>query len=206
MGNSEAGNANTVGTGIRVLAITAGCFMAAGGCGSGEAAYCLIVSMTLVLGALIQPYLARAGKLLMWTGAFFLSVMSLFGFLGALPRALAALCIFRDWFVVAVMLHSLASLLLIISCDVVLLADYWNRRAGRPVADQLVQRNGQWLVWFATLILTLWLLAICVLCLAAYRRSGGSGILLASVALGIIVTLGDVALAIKAVKMWRQSG
>jgi len=188
---------------IRSLAVATGCFIAVGGSSSAGGLYCPIVAGILVLGAIVQPHSPRAGKWLMWAGASLLTLLFVPFSILVLPKAIGGLRYYHDYSDLGVISHWVVSLLLLIWCDTVLVIDTWRIRGVREVAELRPPGDGEWLVCLAALGLSLWLLVICVLGVSAYRRIGGLDILLMSLALGLLVVLFDVALAIKVVKMWR---
>lgn len=98
----------------------------------------------------------------------------------------------------------LVSFSLVIGCDAAMVIDAWKLRDRRTVAGPRSPAVGEWLVWLAALGLSLTWVPVSVLGVFAYRRHGGLGNLLFSLASGLVVDVLDVALVVNAVKIWRD--
>jgi small-conductance mechanosensitive channel len=94
----------------------------------------------------------------------------------------------------------LLALALVLWCDVAFVMDAWMLRRNRDGLGEPSRRSSSWLVWVAALALSLYLFAMSVLGMRAYRLHGRLDILLTGVVLSSVVLWFDVALAVHAVK------
>ncbi len=110
---------------LRRLALVASVVTAIAG-SLGLGLYFLIVPSFLALGTLLQPYFHGAGRLLMWIGSILLS-------LWIFPYGLGTLFSYRLVARVDVLGLALASLVLVVLCDVGLAMDLARRKRTQSV-------------------------------------------------------------------------
>jgi hypothetical protein len=118
-------NTGTIAKSTRWLAVAAGCFTAVTGTISVGGLF-FVAPILLILGVIVQPYVQRSGKWLMWMGASFLTFMTLPLGIVLLPEYLKTMRLDahyqHDALRVMIPLW-VVSLLLIILCDMVLVID-----------------------------------------------------------------------------------
>ena len=187
---------------VRWLAIVAGLLCGLGGSLLFGPLFLLVPSVQ-ILGAVIQPYSPRPGRLLLSVGVLFLS---LYAGLFLAPQAFGAISTFRsayDLEHVALFVLLLIALLSVIWCDVAFVRAIRHLRHNPNMAERRFPSPGDWFVWIAAVCMSVWILPISLNSLFVYRRTGRLDILLLSMVFGLIVVLFDAALLINAVKMTR---
>jgi chromate transport protein ChrA len=106
---------------IRLLSIATGCFTAI----AGSLVVGLLFSIPpiiLVLGAIVQPYLSVVGKWLIGVGAVLLS-LEVMVLVVVIPEGIRLLRLYHDRNFLGTLSFSIASVLLVTWCDVVLIIE-----------------------------------------------------------------------------------
>jgi len=184
----------------RWLAIAAGCV-----CGlAGSLLFGLPYSalpLILTSGAVLQRWSPHPGRLLMWLGAFFLTMDFASFLVPAVPSPKRLLAPYDDRNLLIFFVLSLAPLASVGWCDVALIIDALRSKgASRPV-DQGFPRTADWFVGVFALCLTAWVVWSTLASLYPVHRYGNWERLLLIV--GTIAAF-DVAIVAHAVKMYRS--
>jgi hypothetical protein len=146
---------NIVPVATRCLAALLGCLAFIAGSMPPSGMSTLVIPMSLVLGAIVQPYSPRPGRWLLSVGAFYLSVIGV-PYLGLMVAGAALhLRDSIDLNSLFLLLALVAPLVLLIWCDVALVVDArrQSRNSRTPGTD--VARPGDGLVFTAAACLSL---------------------------------------------------
>jgi hypothetical protein len=163
-----------------------------------------ISAAILILAALVQPYFGRPGRWLMWLGAFFLSITGIL--LGAaIPEGFQMLRLHPSSTVLALLSLTILSVLLLIWCDVALIADAIKHRGAPGTPEPRFSRAGDWPIWITAFCLTVWVFQASVRSLFSYRRTGHPDNLVLSLLLWSVIILFDTCLVVNAVKRRRAA-
>lgn len=184
---------------VRWLAIASGCFSGVSGSLLFGPLFILFPSIQ-ILGAIIQPYSPRSGRLLLSFGAFFLSFYT-FLFLG--PQAFGALSFFRSYIDlshITLFALLLASLISVAWCDVALIVDAKQLKHIRRIEEYSFPLTGDWIVWIVAGCVSLVVIPGSVWGIFEYRRNERSDILAGGLVLGIVTLLFDLAIVRSAMK------
>jgi hypothetical protein len=163
----------------------------------------LIVPISLVLGAAVQPYSPRQGRRVIWVSSILLSI----GLLPLVPvlfrESGTASGSYRDFNYMGMLLLLWLSPLLVATCDIVLVVDALTRGRGQSTSTHGTAPNKEWLSWIVALFLSFWLLPDSVRALAFYHRNGGLDTLLSAASIASVILVFDVLITASAVKALR---
>lgn len=143
--------------GTRWLAIAAGILSGAAvilAFGGGFSISIVFLLSLLILGAALQPWSPGPGKYLMRLGAFFSTAWVTLMVLRTIVGFARILSRYHDFNIVAIFAVSLAPVVILLWCDVVLLLEVRNARYAESRADQQFPCAGDWVVWMIALALT----------------------------------------------------
>jgi hypothetical protein len=188
---------------VRWLAIAAGLLSGLGGSLLFGPLFLLVPSVQ-ILGAVIQPYSPRPGRLLLSMGVLLLS-----GYAGLFlaPQAFGAILGSRSEFDlshVALFVLLLVALLSVAWCDVAFIKAIRQIRQSPSIGAQRFPGPGDWIVWITAICISVWILPMSLQSAFVYRRTGRLDILLSSTAFGLVVLLFDAALVVNAVRLSRS--
>jgi len=158
----------------------------------------------LILGAIIQPYSPRPGRLLMWFGAVVLSPWVFYLSGGVAMDTARNLGRYHDAMSVLFLVGSIVSVVLIAWCDIALAMDACRARRVTTVPGQRFPRVTDWIVWLIALCLSLPIIWGISSYPRMYHRTGRLDILITGVVYGLLVLAFDIALIIDATKMMRS--
>jgi hypothetical protein len=160
-----------------------------------------LLTIPLILGLIAEKWASRRGRWLVWVGATYLSVTVLQMEIVILPELLA-----NPWGGLGPVLTPLwiASIALIIWCDVVLVIDGVKRRE-RTSPETGPPGAADWLVWISALLFSVYAFWGIPFLLRAYRHGfDRPDILLTDIEIVAIAILFDMMLVADALKMWRK--
>lgn len=162
-----------------------------------------IWSLPLILGAVIQPYSPRPGKLLTWFGALVLSpwVFYLSG-AGAIEIARNPETT-HDAMAVLLLFISSLSVVLMACCDVAMIVNARHSKNAEANTEQRFPRVGDWFVWLIAFCLTVPVIPEIIVSLRAYRTLDRPDIFVTNAIYVLLVLALDIALGRHALKMIR---
>jgi len=192
----------------RRLAIATVCVTAAATLTTGGG---FLLTIPLILGVIADYRSARRGRWLMWVGAAYLSVTLLQMEILILPEFVAELRSYHHLGGLGSVVFplSIASILLIIWCDVALLIDAVKTRRSSIAPERFSLGTTDWIVWITALLFSVYSFWGIPFLLRAFNQGFDRlDILLTELALIFIAIVFDVALVIDAVKVWhaRRTG
>lgn len=191
---------------IRRLAIATACVTAAATLTTGGG---FLLTIPLICGVIAESGSPRRGRWLMWVGAAYLSVTLLPMEIVILPEFITEFRSYHRLGGLGPILAPLwiASIFLIICCDVALLIDAVKTRRNRVASESLSPTMADWMVWISAVLFSVFSFWGIPFLVRAYRRGfDRSNILLTDLAIILIATVFDIALAVDAAKMWRARG
>jgi hypothetical protein len=186
---------------VRWLALAAGCaFGVAGFFYAGL--FSMIAACPLILGALVQPHLPRSGRLLISVGVL---LSTLYGGFFLLPIVVSInrLRLHHDVRDLGFLSLFLVAVLLVGWSDVELIRDARRHRETSRTARHGFPRSEDWLLWIVASLMSLWVLPFVTRGLRD-PVPGRWDIFGELLGLGLVVVLFDVALVIRAAKLWRE--
>lgn len=193
--------------GTRLLAIAAGLLSAAAVilAFGGWSLFLVSVLSLLILGAALQPWSPGPGKYLMRLGAFISTAFVALMVLRTIVEFARELARYHDFNILAIFVVSVAAMIFLFWCDVVLLLEVRSAGYAEHRADQRFPRAADWVVWIIALAMTP--LAGSVLgALTTHQLHGQQKIL--SNAIAMVFSVGvvwfDVALVLDARRRFRS--
>lgn len=202
MDGSASQQRRAMGSGTRWLAVATVCVTAAGTLGTGG----LLTTIPLILGVVAEALAPRRGKWLMWLGAAYLSVLVLPMEILLLPEFMASPLVKQYARVAIESTLWIASMCLIVSCDVALIMDAVKTRHNRIVAQRRLLGLGDWLVWTTAVCFTAYSFWGVPSLLRAYKHFNRIDILLVNLPVILILLMFDTLLLVDAVMIWRARG
>jgi hypothetical protein len=161
-------------------------------------------AIPLILGLIADTFAARRSQWLMWAGAAYLSLTALFMEAAILPEFVAELRVHHRLGGVGPVLLPfwIASILLIVWCDVAFIIDAVRAVSRRVPAERRARGVGDWIVWITALSFTIYSFWVMRFFFGAYTHGLVSpGIALPTLAPVVIATILDIALIIDATRM-----
>lgn len=143
--------------GTRLLAIAAGLLSAAAvilAFGGGLSLSVVFLLSLLILGAALQPWSPGPGKYLMRLGAFISTAFVALMVLRTIVEFARELARYHDFNILAIFVVSVAAMIFLFWCDVVLLLEVRSAGYAEHRADQRSPRAADWVVWIIALALT----------------------------------------------------
>jgi len=160
-----------------------------------------LLTIPLILGLIAEKWTHRRGRWLVWAGAAYLSVTVLQMEIVILPELVA-----NPWGGLGPVLTPLwiASIALVIWCDLVLVIDGVKRRE-RTSPETGLPRTADWIVWISALLFSAYASWGIPILFRVYKRGfDRPDILLTDTGIIAIAVLFDTALVADAVKVWRR--
>ncbi len=160
-----------------------------------------LLTIPLILGLITEKWTSRRGRWLLWEGAMYLSATILQMEIVMLPELVA-----DPWGGLGPVLTPLwiASIVLIIWCDIALVTDGMRRR--KPASpDAGLPGVADWVVWISALLFSVYAFWGFPFLFRAYRQGfDRPDILLTDIAVIAIAILFDMMLVTDAAKIWRK--
>lgn len=158
-----------------------------------------LLTIPLVLGLIAMALEARRGQWLMWMGAAFLTVTILFMEIAILPEGIAEMHSHHQ--VPGLLLLWIASILLIVCCDIWCIIDAVKAARTRIPPQRRAPNAGDWIVWIAALLFTVYSFCGIPFLLRAYSHGfDRRDIVLTALATIAIAIVFDTALMVDAVR------
>lgn len=195
--------------GTRLLAIAAGLLSAAAvilAFGGGLSLSVVFLLSLLILGAALQPWSPGPGKYLMRLGAFVSTAWVALMVLRTIVEFAPILSRYHDFNIVAIFAVSLAPVVFLFWCDVVLVLEVRNAKYAESRADQQFPRPADWVVWMIALALTPLAGSFGLGISTIHQLHGQQRILSSSIAMVIVVGVAwfDAALVLDARRRFRS--
>jgi len=160
----------------------------------------------LVLGLVTEALGARRGRWLMWMGAAFLSVTVLQMELVIFPEFVAELRLHHSLGGIGSSLPPfwIASILLIVCCDVAFIVDAVKGNRNRTLPERRSASIEDWIVWITALLFSMYSFGGAPFLVRAYRHGfDRHDIVMTALASIVIAVVFDAALVIEAARMRR---
>jgi hypothetical protein len=165
-----------------------------------------LLTIPLILGVIADPHSPRRGRWLMWVGAAYLSLTLLQMEVGTLPEFIseARSDHLPRGFGSAAFPLSIASILLIVWCDVTLMIDVIRTRRSPTEPEGRPLGPADWMVWTAALLFSVYSFLGIPFVIHGFRHGfADRNILLTGLALILVAIAFDIALITDALRTLR---
>jgi hypothetical protein len=187
----------------RYVAIAAGFFSAASAA-LGLGVLAIVLPAFLLGTAILEPYVPRTGKWLIWIIAFILSVYTLPIGVMIIRDGISTLRPYHDPAILGILASWLLTLFFLIWCDAELILDAYTSRKFLSSVNQNASPNRDWIAAIGAVILSALFLPATIIAITTLHLHHRLGLLLPPLIFSFIVISFDVAVAAQIIKSRRS--